>query len=122
MSDPVRPLVTVAAAEAMAAAAMTAAVALAAFWGKAQHVAPVAEVAAWVVVTVALALIWLGLYRRRHLARTPFLMVQLFALVAAWTVFHSDQGLWRIAGIALGVLAGLGLVLSLRPAVASSLH
>ncbi len=112
----------VAAIEGIAAAGMAAAVTVAAMRPDSRHVAPVAEVLSWVVVVAALALIWLGLYRRRRAARTPFLLVQCFALVAAWTFVSSDSLAWRLAGLTLGAMAVLGLVLSVRPAVSSALH
>ncbi len=76
MSDPVRPLVLIAAVEALGVLAILVADVIAVLGGTdglagaAQGTAAVGIVL-WVIVTGALALVWWGLYRRRALARTP---------------------------------------------------
>ena len=91
MADPVRPLVAIAGAEALAAAVLSVLVGLGArrtptstCW------IAVATVVMWAVIVGALALIWFGLLRRRRVARTPFLLAQAFALVVAWPLVNSD--------------------------------
>jgi hypothetical protein len=123
MADPVRPLVVIAGAQALAAVALLVGVVAAVVGGAAQGLAgggpglAVAEVAIWALVVLGLGLVWLGLYRRRALARTPFLLVQAFALVVVPAFLGSDLLGYRVAGIALGAAAVLGLILGLRPSV-----
>jgi hypothetical protein len=75
----------------------------------------VAEVAIWLVIVVGLGLIWWGLYRRRAMARTPFLLAQAFALVVVPLFVGSDMAAYRIAGVVLAVAAVSGIILGLRP-------
>jgi hypothetical protein len=123
MADPVRPLVVIAGVEALASVVLLIAVVVAVLRGAAQGLTgagpglAVAEVAIWALVVLGLGLVWLGLYRRRALARTPFLLVQAFALVVVPAFLGSDLPGYRVAGIALGAAAVLGLVLGLRPSV-----
>jgi hypothetical protein len=123
MADPVRPLVVIAGVEALASVVLLIAVVAAVLGGAAQGLTgagpglAVAEVVIWALVALGLGLVWLGLYRRRALARTPFLLVQAFALVVVPAFLGSDLLGYRVAGIALGAAAVLGLVLGLRPSV-----
>ena len=71
MADPVRPLVAIAAAEAIAAAVLSLLVGLGTSGSDLDVWIAVATVAMWLVIVGALGLIWLGLRRRRRLARTP---------------------------------------------------
>ncbi len=121
MADPVRPLVAIAAAEAIAAAVLSLLVGLGTSGSDLDVWIAVATVAMWLVIVGALGLIWLGLLRRRRVARTPFLLAQAFALVVAWPLASSDIVVDQVAGIALGVAAVAGLALGLRPAVSGAL-
>ena len=123
MADPVRPLVVVAGAEALAVMGVFIAVVVAVATGAAQGLSggspglAVAEIVIWLCFVAALVLIWWGLRRRRRLARTPFLLVQAFALVVVPLFLGSDVGAYRIAGWALGVTAVCAIALGLRPSV-----
>jgi len=121
MSDPVRPLVAIAGGEALACVALTVVVGLGALGSDLDAWIAVATLVMWLVITAGLALIWLGLYRRRRAARSPFLLTQAFALVVAWALASSDLTVDRVAGIALAVAAVVGLVIGLRPAVRETL-
>ncbi len=122
MVDPVRPLVLIAAGEAIAGLALTIAVLTSGLTSGSGAVGLVAEVVMWVLATIALWLVWLGLYRRRAIARTPFLLAQAFGIVVASAVGSSDLWAYRILGVALGAAALVGLVLGLRPAAHAALH
>ncbi|MCU0300011.1 MAG: hypothetical protein MUF35_00215 [Candidatus Nanopelagicales bacterium] len=128
MADAVRPLVLIAAVEALLGIGALAAEVVAVVRGTeglagAGAGRAAVEVLLWVLAIAALVLIWLGLYRRRALALTPFLLVQLFVLVAAVPLlFPSDLVVFRGLAIALGLLAVAGLVLGLRPRARSLLH
>ena len=126
MSDPVRPLVVIAGAEALAGIALLVAILVAVITGSDDglvgagtgHV--VVEIVIWLLIVAALALTWLGLYRRRRAARTPFLLIQAFTVMIVPMFLGSDLLGYRIVGIVLGLVAVAGLVLGLRPAVRAS--
>ena len=123
MADPVRPLVVIAGAEALAVMGVFIAVVVAVATGAAQGLSggspglAVAEIVIWLCFVAALLLIWWGLRRRRRLARTPFLLVQAFALVVVPLFLGSDVVAYRIAGWVLAVTAVCAIVLVLRPSV-----
>ncbi len=121
MADPVRPLVWIAGVDVVAAAGLSILVGLSTRGSDLDTWIAVATVIMWVIIVGALALIWLGLLRRSRAARTPFVLAQAFALVVAWPLVNSDVGPDRAAGIALGIMAVVGLVLALRPAVRAAL-
>lgn len=123
MADPVRPLVVVAALEALAAAGMFISVLVAVITGAGRGLSgagtgtSVVELAIFGLILLGLVAVWLGLYRRRRAARTPFLMVQAFVLLLVPMFLGSDVAVYHGAGVAVGIVAVLGLVLGLRPAV-----
>jgi hypothetical protein len=127
MADPVRPLVVIAAAEAVAGLLVVVADIVAAVRGTEGLAGGGAGLAAagivlWLILGAALVLIWFGLFRRRRLALTPFLLVQAFALVLVPLFWGSDVVAYRAVGGALGVIAVVGIVLALRPSVRTALH
>jgi hypothetical protein len=128
MADAVRPLVLIAAAEALLGVAGLVAEVVAVVGGTEGLAGDAAgraafEVLLWVLGIAALVLIWLGLYRRRAVALTPFLLVQLLVLVAAVPLLlPSDLAVFRGLAVVLGGLAAVGLVLGLRPRVRALLH
>lgn len=128
MTDPVRPLVAIAGAEALAALALFVAVVVAVLTGGTEGLSgggaglAVAEVVIWLLVVLGLVLIWLGLYRRRAVARTPFLLVQAFVVVLVPLFWGSDLVGYRVVAAVLGALAVAGAVLGLRPAVREALN
>ncbi len=123
MADPVRPLVVIAGAEALAVVGVFAAVVVAVATGAAQGLSggspglAVAEIVIWLCFVAALVLIWWGLRRRRRLARTPFLLVQAFALVVVPLFLGSDVVAYRVVGWVLAITAVCAIVLVLRPSV-----
>lgn len=122
MADPVRPLVAIAGAEAVAAVLLTGGVAVSALRSGVGAGMAAAEIGMWALVVLGLVLVWWGLRRRSAIARTPFVLVQMFALVVTWAFVGSDVPGYRLAGIALGVAAVAGLGLALRPSVRAALH
>jgi hypothetical protein len=123
MADPVRPLVVIAGAEALAVLGVFVAVVVAVLTGATQGLAggssglAVAEVVIWLLFVALFVLIWWGLHLRRRLARTPFILAQAFALVVVPLFLGSDVVGYRIAGWVLGAVAVSGIVLALRPSV-----
>jgi hypothetical protein len=57
-----------------------------------------------------------GLWRRRAAARVPFLLVQVFTVVAAWPLATGGLVWERVLGIALVVLAVASAYVALSPA------
>lgn len=126
MSDPVRPLLVIAAVEALAVVAVVVADIAAMVGGTAGVAGTGAGAAAvglaiWVVFAAGLVLIWWGLYRRRLRARTPFLLVQAFVLVLVPLFWGSDLLAWRLLAVGLALMALGGIVLALRSSVRSTL-
>lgn len=127
MADPVRPLTLIAAAEALAGLAVLVADIVAVMRGTeglagAGAGTDVAGVVLWLLLASALGMIWFGLFRRRRLALTPFLLVQAFVLVLVPLFWGSDVAAYRGVAVALVVVAVLGIVLGLRPATRGALH
>ncbi len=127
MADPVRPLVLIAGVEALAGLAVFVAVVVAVLGGGAEGLSGggtglvVAEVVVWLLFVGGLGLVWFGLYRRRLLARTPFLLVQAFVLVLVPLFWGSDLVAYRLVAAALVALGVSGIVLGLRPSVRAAL-
>ncbi len=127
MRDSIRPLVLIAGVEALAGLAVLTAVIVSVVDGGLQGVSGVAanlaavEVATWVIITAALSAIWWGLLRRRRLARTPFVLAQLFVLVLLPLFWGSDLLAYRVVAVVAAVLAVAGIVLALRPATRAAL-
>ena len=125
MADPVRPLVLIAGAEALAAGVLTVVVGAVSMTGRtsgiSQGVVPGATVALWALAVLALGLVTWGLARRRRVAHTPFLLCQAFALVVAWPLVRSGSALDTAAGVVLAGAAVAGLVIGLRPGVREAL-
>jgi hypothetical protein len=121
MADPVRPLVAIAGLEAVAAGVLSVLIGLGTAGSDLDLWIAVATVVIWVVIVGALALIWWGLFRRRRMARTPFLLAQAFALVVAWPLVNSDIAVDLVAGVVLAIVAVAGMALGLRPAVREAL-
>lgn len=126
MADPVRPLVLISGAEALGGVAVLAADVVAAVRGTEGLAGggsglALAGIVLWLLIAAALVGIWLGLYRRRALARTPFLLVQAFVLVVVPLFWGSDLWVYRVLAALLAVAAVGGLVLGLRPAVRAHL-
>ena len=69
----------------------------------------------------ALVLVGSGWLRVRRWARAPFVLAQLIALVIGFPLISAVGGVERGAGLALVVLAVIGIVLVFTPAVTRSL-
>jgi hypothetical protein len=127
MADAVRPLVGIAAVQALLGLVALVAEVVAVVGGTQGLTGDAAgraavEVLLWVLTLAALLAIWRGLARRRRIALTPFLLVQLFVLVAVVPLLApSDLLAFRSVAILLGVLAVAGLVLGLRRSARAAL-
>ncbi len=102
----------VATLEALALVVMSAGLAFASFntEGSRNSAAPIVEIIIYLAFAVALFFIARGIARGNSMARSPFVVAQVFALVVAWTLFQGD-GFWvnsTGALVALVALIGLG--------------
>jgi hypothetical protein len=122
MNDPVRPLVAIAAAEALGLAVLVVSVLVAGSRAGGESGLMLSGVAVYGLFLAGLILVIAGLRRRSRFARGPFIVAQLFGLVAAWMFVESGDQLFRVAGIVVGVVCLAGLVLALRPATMSALQ
>jgi hypothetical protein len=66
---------------------------------------------------------WLtwGLWRASPLARTPFLVAQVFAVIIGYTVLAGDGWVTTTTGVVLMAVGGVGAILALSPAMAAAL-
>lgn len=112
----------VAAVEAIAIVVFAAALGIASFntRGTNTGASPVAEVVIYLLFAAGMGLIARGLWRRSRLARTPMVLAQLFGLISAWLFWEGD-GFAVLAGVLIGGVCVLGLVLTLRPATGADL-
>lgn len=71
-----------------------------------------------------LALLWVaqGWWRVRRRARAPFLLAQFFALVVGIPLAQASGSVERVVGIALCLMAGIGIALTFTPAVMHALE
>lgn len=85
------------------------------------EVSNVPAVVTLVLITAVLGagLVWIGIgwWRARRWARSPFVLAQLIGGFIGFELTQSDGSVERTVGIALVVVALLGLVLSFAPAV-----
>lgn len=101
--------VTVASVEAAALLVYAALIGLVALGGSTEGSAPPVEVAIFGLLAVGIGLVAKGLWARRHLAFGPFVLTQLFGLVVGGTLVAGGSTLTRVLGIAVLLLALLGL-------------
>jgi hypothetical protein len=79
------------------------------------------EIAIYLAFAVLMGLLARGLARRRPLARTPFLLSQLFVIIIGYTVFAGDGTAVTVVGGAVMLLGLIGVALSLSPRLAEAL-
>lgn len=82
--------------------------------------APV-EIAIYLIFAVGIGLIARGLLHRRHIARGPFVVTQLFGLITGWTLTQGDGTAIHVAGIAVLLLSLAGIALALNSGVRDAL-
>lgn len=76
-----------------------------------------------VYASFAALLAWLtwGLWRASPLARTPFLVAQVFAVIIGYTVLAGDGWVTTVTGVVLMLVGGAGAIMALSPAMATAL-
>lgn len=72
----------------------------------------------------AVLMVWLawGIWRRSPLARTPFLVTQLFGIIIGYTAWAGD-GTWvKLTGVVILLISAAGLVVSFMPSFVRELN
>lgn len=108
--------------EAIALAAYAAAILVASFnsYGATNSSSRI-EALLYLIFGGLVGLVAYGIYRRRALARTPFLVVQVFGLVVAYPLLRSGSVVPVAVGVVIAAVSVVGFVMALRPAVAEAL-
>ncbi len=112
-----RAAIAVAAIEALALAGYAVAVAVAVVRsGPGEGAGAPVEIALFLVFAAGIALIARGLMSRRHIARGPYIVTQMFGLVVGGTLVAGDGTLLHLAGwlVLLTALSGIALMLNPR--------
>lgn len=122
MSDPIRPLVAISAAQTAAVAGLTLSVLVTGVLNGHTLGPLLGGVVVYLIFLAGLAGITVGLHRRSRFARSPFVVAQLFGLVPAWLFLTTGQQPTVAVGVLLGALCLAGLVLALRPATIAALE
>lgn len=119
----VRPAVVLAAVEGIATIAFAVVVGITSLnsTGSSAGSSPIVQIAVYLGFAALMLMVARALRSRRSLARTPFLVIQAFVLIAGWTVFEGSGWAKAVGAVMLGVGAA-GLVVGLRPSLAAALH
>ena len=115
-------VLAVAALEGLAILAYTVGIALSGLQNPDSVAAPAIEVLIYLVFAIGIGLVVKGLWQSRSWARTPFVVVQLFALVTGWTLLQGDGDSTHLLGWAVLVVAVVGLGCALAPRTGEALR
>lgn len=80
------------------------------------------EIATYLVFAALIGLVCFGLVRRNSLARTPYLIVEVFVGIVGWTVLSGDGAVTKAVGAAIVALGVVGVVNSLMPGLMRQLE
>lgn len=103
--------VGVAVLEAVAVAAYTIAILVSGLQNPGSIAAPWVEGVIYLLFVGGIALVARGLWQRRRWSRTPFITVQLFGLVVAYTLFSGEASA-QLLGTVVGAVSLVGLLLA----------
>ncbi|MFN8169821.1 MAG: hypothetical protein U0S36_13705 [Candidatus Nanopelagicales bacterium] len=104
--------VGVAVLEAVAVAAYTIAILVSGLQNPGSIAAPWVEGVIYLLFVGGIALVAQGLRQRRRWSRTPFITVQLFGLVVAYTLGYSGEASAQLLGTVVGAVSLVGLLLA----------
>jgi hypothetical protein len=113
--------IAIAGLEALAILAYTAGIALSGTQNPGSVAAPAVEALIYLVFAVGIVLVVKGLWQRRRWSRTPFVVIQLFALVTGWTLLQGDGDSTHLIGWAVLIVAVAGLVCAFLPRTGEAL-
>lgn len=80
-----------------------------------------AQIVIYAVFAAGIATIVKGLLSRRRIARVPFAITQVFALIVGWTLVHDGGNPANLVGYAVLAIGVVGIALVLNPAVGQAL-
>jgi hypothetical protein len=84
--------------------------------------APLVQVVLYLLFASGIAVTAWALWNRRRSARTPFVVIQLFALVVGYTLMQGDGDAIHRLGWAVLAMGVVGIALAMSPLVGHSLH
>lgn len=113
--------IAIAGLEALAILAYTAGIALSGAQNPGSVAAPAAEALIYLTFAVGIVLVVKGLWQRRRWSRTPFVVIQLFAIITGWTLLQGDGDSTHVVGLAVLVVAVVGLVCAFVPRTGEAL-
>lgn len=79
------------------------------------------EIVIYLCFAALIGAICVGLMRRRSLARTPFLVTQVFVGIVGYTVFVGDGVVTKTVGAVILLIGVAGTVLAFTPALVEAL-
>jgi len=79
--------------------------------GSTPTVAPLALTSIFIVFAVAVGAVCRGLLKGSRGARTPFMLIQVFVLISAYTLMTGQAGLYQAIGLLVAVLGIAGLAM-----------
>ena len=80
------------------------------------------EIATYLGFAALLGLVLFGLWRASPMARTPFLLAQVFVGIVGYTVFSGDGVAVKVVGAAVLALALVGLWVAFSPGLVDELQ
>jgi len=111
----------VAALEALAVLAYTIGILVSGAQNPSSIAAPFVEVVIYLLFVLGIVLVARGLWQRRRWARTPFIVVQLFGLVIAYTLLSGDGDGIHVLGVVVGLISVAGIVAVFMPSTSAAL-
>lgn len=80
------------------------------------------EIVMYLVFAALIGLLSWALARRKPLARTPYLVTEVFVVIVGYTVFVGDGTATKAVGAALLVVGFVGAVSAFSPTLVAALH
>lgn len=80
-----------------------------------------AQIVVYAAFAAGIAIIAKGLLSGRRIARVPFALTQVFALIVGWTLSHDGGNAGHLVGYAVLAIGVVGIALILNPAVGQAL-
>lgn len=113
--------VTIAAVEAAGIAGYGISIGFAGLQNPGSVAAPIVQVVLYLLFAAGIAAAGWALWRQRQVARTPFVVVQLFALVVGYTLMQGDGDAIHRLGWLVLAMGVVGIALAMSPLVSKSL-
>jgi len=114
--------VAIAAVEALGIAGYGISIGFAGLQNPGSVAAPIVQVALYLLFATGIGAAGWGLWRQRRAARTPFVVIQLFALVVGYTLMQGDGDTIHRLGWAVLAMGVVGIALAMSPLVGKSLE